>query len=108
MRLALRELRPDVTVHGFRATLRSWAGGCTSYPHDICEAALGHAIGNAVVQAYMRDALLAKRRVLMSDWAEFCAKPSASVVRLDVGGLLDAAQSHNISKDSDGGTLRQM
>jgi integrase len=84
MRLVLKEdLRSDVTVHGFRATFRSWAGGCTSHPRDICETALGHSIGNAVEQAYQRDALLAKRRVLMADWAEFCAKPAANVLPMD-------------------------
>jgi integrase len=84
MRLVLKEdLRSDVTVHGFRATFRSWAGGCTSHPRDICETALGHSIGNAVEQAYQRDALLAKRRVLMADWAEFCAKPAATVLHMD-------------------------
>jgi integrase len=84
MRLVLKEdLRSDVTVHGFRATFRSWAGGCTSHPRDICETALGHSIGNAVEQAYQRDALLAKRRVLMADWGEFCAKPAANVLRID-------------------------
>jgi integrase len=83
MRLVLKDMGRDVTVHGFRATFRSWAGGCTSHPRDICETALGHSIGNAVEQAYQRDALLAKRRVLMADWAEFCAKPAATVLRME-------------------------
>jgi integrase len=79
----LKELRPDITVHGFRSTFRSWAGGATSHPRDVAEAALGHAIGNAVERAYMRDQLLAKRRVLMNDWAEFCARAPADVVRME-------------------------
>jgi integrase len=83
MRRCLQELRPGVTVHGFRSTFRSWAGGCTMHPRDVCEAALGHSIGSAVEQAYQRDALVAKRRVLMSDWAEFCSRPPADVVRMD-------------------------
>jgi integrase len=78
----MQELRPDTTVHGFRATFRSWAGACTLHPRDVCETALGHAVGNAVEVAYMRDALLAKRRVLMTDWVEFCGNPQAPVVRL--------------------------
>jgi hypothetical protein len=37
----------------------------------------------AVEAAYQRDALVAKRRVLMTDWAEFCAGDrSANVLRL--------------------------
>jgi integrase len=86
MRLCLRDLRDKstATVHGFRSTFRSWAGACTTHPREVCEHALGHATGNAVEQAYMRDALLAKRRVLMDEWAEFCARTPADVVRLDV------------------------
>lgn len=80
--LCLKELRPDVTVHGMRATFRSWAGSCTAHPRDICEAALGHAVGNAAERAYMRDSLLQKRRVLMNDWAAFCAKPVGDVVHI--------------------------
>jgi len=79
MLFVLKNLRPGVTVHGFRATFRSWAGGCTMHPRDVCETALGHSIGNAVELAYMRDALLAKRRVLMRDWAEFCERPEATI-----------------------------
>ena len=82
MWLCLKDLRPDVTVHGFRATFRSWSGGCTAHPRDVCEMALGHAVGSAVERAYQRDALLAKRRVLMADWAEFCGKVPAEVVEL--------------------------
>jgi integrase len=83
MLLALKELRAEVTVHGFRSTFRSWAGGCTTHPRDVCEAALGHATGNAVEQAYQRDALVAKRRVLMADWAAFCGNQPADVVSIE-------------------------
>jgi integrase len=83
MRHCLQRLRPDATTHGFRATFRSWAGGCTTHPRDVCETALGHSVGSAVEAAYQRDALVAKRRVLMSDWAEFCAGDrSANVLRV--------------------------
>ena len=51
-RLCLQQLRPDITVHGFRSTFRSWAGGCTMHPRDVCEASLGHSIGNAVEQGW--------------------------------------------------------
>src|SRR6516165_6187385 len=86
MRRCLQDIRPGVTPHGFRATFRSWAGGCTMHPRDVCETALGHSIGSAVEQAYQRDALIAKRRVLMADWADFCASDrTANVVHLDGG-----------------------
>jgi integrase len=84
MLVCLKELRPSATVHGFRSTFRSWAGACTTHPRDVAEYALGHAVGNAVEAAYMRDSLLAKRRVLMSDWAAFCKSAPADVVRIKV------------------------
>jgi integrase len=76
----LKTIRPNLTTHGFRATFKSWAGACTAHPRDVTEVALGHAVGNAVERAYQRDALLVKRRVLMSDWAAFCAKAPADVI----------------------------
>jgi hypothetical protein len=81
MRRCLQDIRPGVS---FRSTFRSWAGGCTTHPRDVCEQALGHSIGSAVEQAYQRDALIAKRRVLMADWADFCASDrAANVVHMD-------------------------
>ena len=48
----------DVTSHGFRSSFRDWAGECTNFPREICEASLAHAVGNAVEMAYRRaDAL---------------------------------------------------
>jgi integrase len=72
MLLLLKTLRP-VTLHGMRASFRSWAGAETAIPRDVCEMALGHRVGNAAETAYQRSSLLAKRRVLMDAWAEFCA-----------------------------------
>jgi integrase len=82
MRDTLQSLRPGITVHGMRSCFRSWAGACTSHPRDVCETALGHAVGNAVERSYQRDALLAKRRVLMADWADYCDRAPADVVEL--------------------------
>jgi integrase len=107
MRRCLLETRPGITVHGFRATFRSWAGGCTMHPRDVCETALGHSIGSAVEQSYQRDALVAKRRVLMADWADFCASDrAANVVRMDVGRQRPALQSDDQSTNSDGEKVR--
>ena len=67
------------TVHGFRSSFRDWAGETTAFAHDICEAALAHSRGNAVVQAYARGDLFDKRRKLMEAWAKFCMSPPAKV-----------------------------
>ncbi len=66
-----RMKRRDLTAHGFRSTFRDWAAETTSYPREVAELALAHAIGDKVEAAYRRGDLLEKRRNLMNDWAEF-------------------------------------
>ena len=78
----LRRMRNgDRTVHGFRSTFRVWAGETTAHPNHVVEHALAHTIGSAVEAAYRRGDLIAKRRTLMDDWANYLAKPAAQVVR---------------------------
>ncbi len=61
------------TVHGFRSTFRDWAAEQTSYPNELCEIALAHAVSDKVEAAYRRGDALERRRRLMADWAAFCA-----------------------------------
>lgn len=65
--------RGDLTVHGFRSTFRDWISETTSYPRDVAEMALAHAIEDKSEAAYRRGDLIDKRRALMSDWAAHCA-----------------------------------
>jgi integrase len=69
----------DVTVHGFRASARCWAEEMTNYPDAIKEMALGHKVGTKVERAYQRSDLLAKRRMLLADWADYL---DGNVIRL--------------------------
>lgn len=62
----------DYTVHGMRSTFRDWAGDETDYAREHVEGCLGHQVGNAVEQAYRRATALAKRRTIMTAWAEYC------------------------------------
>jgi integrase len=76
---ALRELikklaGDDVTVHGLRSTFRDWAADCTSFPNELAEMALSHAIPTAVEKAYRRGSMFERRRKLMDVWAAYCAK----------------------------------
>jgi len=75
LQLLRRMERGDLTVHGFRATFRTWAGECTHYPRETLEAALAHTLKDKTEAAYARGTLFEKRRLLMSDWAAYCAKP---------------------------------
>jgi integrase len=68
----------DITVHGFRSSFRDWAGEATNFPREVCEAALAHATGDRVEQAYRRGDALEKRRKLMESWSAFLAKPIAA------------------------------
>lgn len=68
----------DLTVHGFRATFKTWASERTSFQNEIVEAALAHVIGDKVEQAYRRGDMFEKRRRLMYAWADYCGKPAAT------------------------------
>jgi integrase len=73
--------RDDISVHGMRACFRTWVGEETSFPTDVAEAALGHARGTKVEQAYNRGTMFDKRRKLMEAWAAYCSN-AGNVTRL--------------------------
>jgi integrase len=75
---------PEVTVHGFRSSLRDWGAERTDFPNEVLEMALAHVIDDKTEAAYRRGDLLQKRRQLMEAWAKFCETPTvpAEVVPL--------------------------
>ncbi len=85
MAMVLRRLKVDnvATVHGFRSTFRDWAGDCTSFPREVAEAALSHAVGSNTERAYRRATALAKRRDLMEKWEVYCSGDT-NIVQLHV------------------------
>ena len=58
------------TPHGFRSSLRDFAGDITTHPREVAEAALAHSV-SGVEGAYRRGDALAKRRQLMQEWADY-------------------------------------
>lgn len=70
------------TIHGFRSTLRDWAGEATSFPRDVAEMALAHKVGDETERAYRRGDALEKRRALMQAWADFCSRAKSKNVVL--------------------------
>lgn len=72
--------RGDLTAHGFRSTLRDWAGDHTAFPREVIEAALAHIVGDKAEQAYRRSDALEKRRNLMQAWADFADRPATGAV----------------------------
>jgi integrase len=73
MQLIRRMGYNNITQHGFRSCFRDWAGDATSFPRDIIEQALAHAVGNEVELAYRRSDALERRRKVMERWADYCA-----------------------------------
>ena len=72
------------SVHGFRSTFSDWCSETTSHPEAVREMALGHAIENRVAAAYRRGDLFEKRRMLMADWANYCATPRQDATVVDI------------------------
>lgn len=78
MTKALKSLRDQCTVHGFRSSFRQWAAEQTNYPREICEMALSHSVLGKVEAAYQRSDLIEKRQQLMSEWATYCCSAMPS------------------------------
>jgi integrase len=66
----MAKLGVDFTVHGFRSSLRDWAGDETSFSREVCEGVLAHIVGG-VEGAYRRSDALEKRRALLAAWANY-------------------------------------
>ena len=69
--LLIRRLGLDFVPHGLRSSFRDWAAEKTNARHDVVEAALAHALGNATEAAYFRSDLLDLRRPLMDEWSAY-------------------------------------
>jgi integrase len=82
MLVRLRSLQQGLTVHGFRATFRTWAAEKTHFPREVIEVALAHTVGDETERAYQRGDLFAKRVQLMQAWADFIEHKSAEVIPL--------------------------
>jgi integrase len=76
--LLRRMERGDLTAHGFRSSFRDWAAERTTFPAEVAEMALAHAVGDKVEAAYRRGDLFLKRRQLADAWARYCAAPAGN------------------------------
>ncbi|GGI24117.1 tyrosine-type recombinase/integrase [Bradyrhizobium guangdongense] len=73
----LKEMKVDVTVHGFRSTFKDWASEQTSYANELTEMAMAHIVSDKTERAYRRGDQREKRVRLMQDWADYCASGSS-------------------------------
>jgi integrase len=71
--MALSGLLPEgVTVHGMRATFRSWVED-KGWDESLAEHALAHGLKDSVQKAYRRSTAVERRRELMQAWADHVA-----------------------------------
>lgn len=68
----LKDMSVPAVPHGFRSTFKDWALERTSFPSEMSEMALSHAVSDKVEAAYRRGDLLHRRRQMMDEWAKFC------------------------------------
>lgn len=61
-----------LTPHGFRSSFRDWAGETATFPRDVVEMCLAHAVGDMTERAYRRGDALSKRRELIGAWSLYC------------------------------------
>jgi len=77
--------RGGYVPHGFRSSFRDWSGEVSSFPRDVAEMALAHAIKNKVEAAYRRGDLFVKRRKMMQKWCDYLGLRRASAKVIQIG-----------------------
>jgi integrase len=60
----------DLTVHGFRATFKTWAEETTKTDTLVIEACMAHAV-KGIERHYLRTTFFKERQQLMESWADF-------------------------------------
>jgi len=75
--------RGDYVPHGFRSSFRDWSGEVSSFPRDVAEMALAHAIENKAEAAYRRGNLFEKRRKMMKAWANYICQQQTDVISIN-------------------------
>ena len=78
--LLRRMNRAGLTAHGFRSTFRDWAAERTTFPSEMAEMALAHAVSSKVEAAYRRGDLFERRARMMAAWSAFAAVDKAGEV----------------------------
>ena len=72
-------LKSKATTHGMRSTFRDWAGETQNFSERLVEVCLAHTVNSASEAAYQRGDYIAKRRIIMDNWASFCY-PNSNVI----------------------------
>lgn len=59
------------TMHGMRASFRTWVAETTLHSRDVAEMALAHKVGSEVERSYQRGTALKRRAILMQQWSDY-------------------------------------
>jgi integrase len=62
--------KEKATVHGFRASFKTFVTEQTDHPWELVEMCLAHEVGTGVAWRYLRGT--ASRRPIMQAWADYC------------------------------------
>jgi integrase len=84
MRQALADVRPGITVHGFRACFDTWASEETEALPETIDAILAHKlVADGVTLAYRRSDYFKRRCALMTAWGAYVGgETGRKVVRM--------------------------
>lgn len=77
----LHRIVPDITVHGFRASFRTWASKAAKVSKELSGLALAHTNRDKSDDPYQRDDLFDNRIEVMALWGRFCGSAN-NVVKL--------------------------
>jgi len=71
-----------MTAHGFRAMARTILEEHLGFAPNVIEMQLGHAVRDANGRAYNRTTLLAERRAMLAQWADYLDSLAADTSRI--------------------------
>jgi integrase len=66
--------KKKITVHGFRASFRTWAEEAGDYQYQAIEFCLAHQLPTKVEKSYLRTNLFDMRKTIMNDWTNYVLK----------------------------------
>jgi integrase len=81
----------DVTVHGFRAMVRTLLAEELHFPPEVIEHQLAHRVPDALGTAYNRTKFLKERTLMMQVWADYLDKLKAGAAIIPIHGNAESA-----------------
>ena len=76
----MKRFKMPAVPHGFRSSIRNWAGRRSDVSHPTAEKILGHKPQDGVVAAYLTDDFFEERTPLMQQWADYLTETMGPVI----------------------------